>query len=307
MFRIILLLFLSTQLFSQNIPSQYKLPIVYIEIPDNYGQYKPNGTGFVVRIPLNMHRGWEYLVTAKHVIVDSYTKKVYDTILLRLNLKNGSFTEGFIALNQNAPNKNVFFSNDPSVDLAVIPISLLDTVFDIKFIPVSNLFRSRRDFDTSYVREGTNVFYTGLFSPYLGYKKNEPIVRFGKVCLITDEKIVWDSAKSEISDLFLVETTTFGGNSGSPMFSYPFPLPTSDTSIHRDSSKDSVDFIGIVKGYYGEKTALDYDKVNTSIMIPKYTSNVGITGVIPSYLLYEILYLPELEQARQTEKRKINQ
>ncbi len=72
----------------------------------------------------------------------------------------------------------------------------------------------REDFKKLNIREGTEVFFTGLFVPYSGYERMYPIVRFGRVSLVTEEKIKW---KDQLMDLYLIESGSFGGNSGSPV------------------------------------------------------------------------------------------
>jgi len=295
-------LVLSVNLYAQNVPEQFKLPITFIAVKDVEGKLKYNGTGFIASIPLDSANLWLYLVTAKHVIVDEADNRLCDTIWVRINsFENSSYVLP-IELYGDGPDKDVYFHSDTSVDLAVIGITANTTLLNFRSIGESSLFKSKTEFDTSYVKEGTNVFYTSMFSPYLGYKKNSPIVRFGKVSLITDEKLLWDSAKNELANLFLVETTTFGGNSGSPVFSYEMPFQLTDTSNHHNFSKDSTKMIGVIKGSYLENMPMGLKQ--TSAMVPTYTSNVGISGVIPSYLLYEILHSDELERIRKNLTKK---
>jgi hypothetical protein len=294
---------LGLKLLAQNIPEAFKLPIIFIAVKDNKGKLNYNGTGFFVSVPLDSAHYWLYLVTAKHVITDEADNRLYDSIWVRVNgFKNSSYVFP-ITIFDRGPLQDVDFHSDPSVDLAVITV--VSTSTDLDYIPIgdSHLFKSRKDFDSSYVKEGTDIFYTGMFTSYLGYRRNVPIVRFGKVSLITDEKLLWDSAKNELSDLFLVETTTFGGNSGSPVFSYevPFSLGLQNP---RNTSKDSIMMIGVIKGSYLENMPIGFKE--TSSMIPTYTSNVGISGVIPSYLLYEILHGARLETERNKYLRNQN-
>ena len=280
------------------------MPIVFIAVPNEKGKFEFNGTGFICTIPFDSTGVWAYLVTAKHVVINENTDKPFDNIVVRINSLNDSSYSIPFKIVANGLQKNIFFNPDTSVDLVVFGIALDINVLKWASIGDNLMFKSKKDFDTSYVKEGTNIFYTGMFSPYLGYKKNVPIIRFGKMSLITDEKLLWDSAKNELSNLFLVETTTFGGNSGSPVFSYDLPYRFIDTLNHHDPLKDSVKFIGIIKGSYLENVPIGFKQ--TSNMIPTYTSNVGISGVIPSYFLYEILYGSELKKVRQGYKKEFN-
>lgn len=52
----------------------------------------------------------------------------------------------------------------------------------------------------------------------MGEHRNNPIVRFGRVALLPEDKIPWqENGKSaESVELYLLETQSYGGNSGSP-------------------------------------------------------------------------------------------
>ena len=280
--------FISKIACSQNIPSYFKKTPVFIFSLAENGETKPIGTGFFL-IVIDSGEGFGYLVTNKHVITDPNTKSYFSTIKIRYNKLDKTFDNRIIRLSGSEGLSHVFIHSDSSVDLAVIPYVINDA--DVSYSTEQDLFKSKIAFDTSYIAEGTNIFYTGMFSPYLGYKKNYPITRFGKVALITDEKILFDSTEPK-ANLLLAETTTFGGNSGSPVFAYG-----SDYKITSNDSSDPVNFreqnhvhiylIGIIKGYYGEDSPITFKR--TSVMAPTYSTNIGITAIIPSYLVYEIL------------------
>lgn len=240
------------------------------------------------------------LVTAKHVISDPSNTLPYNQIQITYNKKNSIKDSVVVNLKIVGPSQNVYYHADSSVDLAVIPLLLGLDSSDINFSFLPELFKSKEDFDTSYIKPGTNLFYTGMFSPYLGYNKNYPITRFGKVALITDEKIQFERYEPK-ANLLLAETTTFGGNSGSPVFAYG-----SDYKINSNDSTDRINtkeqnhvaifLVGIMKGYFQENNPIAF--MNTSTMTPTYSSNIGIAAIIPSYFLYEILQSPRLASIR---------
>ena len=282
---------LSSLIYSQAIPPEFKKTVAFIFIKDDAGKIIPNGTGFFVSIPDSSIKKVEfvYLVTAKHVIENNLTKDFYDRIYIRINKRNGNFDT--IPITLIAQNGQSFVIND-NIDLAVIPLAPDISKYDYQSIPIDVLFKTKEEFDTSYVKEGTNVFYSGLFSPYLGYNSNNPIIRFGRVALLPTENIFWDSSNAK-QNLFLVETTTYGGNSGSPLFSYSSPFSLNG-SLNVGDPK--IKLAGIIKGYSGEKTPVEYVQSSMNLM---YTSNIGITAVIPSYLLYQILEGNSLENLRE--------
>jgi hypothetical protein len=54
-----------------------------------------------------------------------------------------------------------------------------------------------------------------IVCPYQGVRRNFPIVRHGKLAMISDEPIPWSDGVTE--DLYLADLMSFGGNSGSPV------------------------------------------------------------------------------------------
>ena len=277
--------------YSQAIPSEFNKTVVFIFIRDGNDSIVPNGTGFFVSKPFpnDSSRSFIYLVTAKHVIQDVKTNKFFNEIYIRINKKPLNFDT--ISLKLIMPS-GVTFMAEHDIDLAVIPLAPDIKKYDYEPVPEELLFKRKSEFDSSYVKVGTNVFYCGLFSPYLGYKSNNPIVRFGRISLLPSEDILWDNTDAK-QDLFLVETTTYGGNSGSPMFSYNTPFQFNG-SINVSSS--DVKLAGIIKGYSGEKTPVEYIKASMNLM---YTSNIGITAVVPSYILYQMIEGNQLQKVRE--------
>lgn len=76
------------------------------------------------------------------------------------------------------------------------------------------------------ISERDEVFFTGLFAPFIGETKDYPLVRFGKLSLLTDEKIEIQKygEPRRLADLYLVECQSQGGFSGSPVFFYLNPI-----------------------------------------------------------------------------------
>jgi hypothetical protein len=298
---------LSRIVVAQNIPSKYKKTVVFLSTIDGNGKVTPSGTGFFVLVADSPNL-FGYLVTAKHVITNKENKMLYPGLQMRFNRRNQSFAALSVALFIDGHAKNVFTHTDTSVDLAVIPGIIDIKEADIQFSVENELFKSKMDFDTSYIKEGTNIFYTGMFSPYLGRKHNSPITRFGKVALLADENIVFDSMEPA-EDLILAETTTFGGNSGSPVFAYgsDYKIDSHDPSDPINSKEQNhvpIYLLGVIKGYFGENSPIQF--IAASAMIPTYSSNVGITAIVPSYFLYEILEGEELKNQRKKINHKNN-
>lgn len=287
---------------SQNIPIFFRTTVVFLSNPDEYGESHNIGTGFFVSVP-DSNLTYGYLVTAKHII-NPEGKISLTSLQISFNTKHQKRDSLLLKLYPFGPKRNIFYHRDASVDLVVIPLAIGGDNADVGYCFINQLFKSKIDFDTSYIKPGTNIFYTGMFSPYIGYEKNYPITRFGKVSLITDEKIQFEKSGLK-ANLIMAETTTFGGNSGSPVFAYG-----SEYKINSHDSTDAINtkeqnnvpiyLMGIMKGYFQENNPIKF--VNTSAMTPTSTNNIGVAAIIPSYLLFDIIESSELQAFREKYK-----
>ena len=271
------------------IPGQVKEIVVFVYVPNRDGVPIPNGTGFLVGVEDTTRTGFSfvYLVTVKHVI-QKLDESFFPTVYIRLNKKGGGTGLIPLQVNTEEKGKNVFFHEDSTVDLAVIVAVPDQLSFEYKFLP-HHYITTRDDAQKLRIREGDEAFFLGLFIPHIGEGRNLPIVRFGRVALIADEKINWQGTKI---DLFLIETISIGGNSGSPVFFYfgpdrePGQLRLGDPILK---------LAGIVKGSIDARHPLEFIETDT---LPITRSTIGITGVIPAHKLYEILFGAELKRQR---------
>lgn len=298
-FSVILLLFIfSKSVMATTIPQQIKEVVTFIFIKNGSGQFIPNGTGFFVGVKdeNDPNISYVYLVTAKHVLLDDNRASLFNSVYIRLNKKAGGSQIIEIPLcGLNAV--NVYNHKDPRVDIAIIPMAPDPDIFDCKCIPM-DMITTKKKFKELNITEGDETFFIGLFTPYFGKQKNYPITRFGRVALITDEKILWKDKNDKVSKkipLYLVESQSFGGNSGSPVFFY-FGI-----TREPDSLSGTYKFLlaGIIKGCYLD--AKEIQVVETR-KIPISRENVGIAAVIPAYKLYELLFSNELRKIRPNKK-----
>jgi hypothetical protein len=286
------------------IPAEVKKIVTFIFPADGQGNLlrdpktnnpTPYGTGFFVAVKNDFGQGmYGYLVTAKHVLKDYHgndATKVY----LKLNKLHGNAE--FIALDLNqSGHRMVFTHSDPSVDVAVIPASPSEAIFDFKVIP-EYMLTTKAVFDEFNMTEGSDVFIVGLLTTYYGERKNNPIFRFGHVAMFPDGPIDWVDYRGQSeqrAQLYLIETQSYAGNSGSPVF----------FSLGADSSPKGgfvlsspvIKLSGIIRSVFNDP-AFDFlqtPTVSTSVALP----NIGIAAVTPSYLLDEILFSNELRKFR---------
>jgi len=267
------------------IPPDIKNTVCFIFIANAKGEKVPNGTGFLVGVKAEKEpeRTFGYLVTAKHVLKDE-NGNLYSSVFIRLNKKDN--TAELIELK--LAGQKICTHSDDTVDIAVIPAWPDEARYDFKVIP-SELLMTKEIFDKEKITEGDEVFFVGLFTNYFGEQKNVPVTRFGRVAMITDEKINWDG---KMTDLYLLETQSFGGNSGAPVFFYLNQTRQPGLLILGASK---IFLAGVMQG-----TFLDAEKVRfvQTQNVPISVQNAGIAAVVPAYKLREILFGDELTEMR---------
>lgn len=274
---------------SEDIYLQIKKCVTFIGT-GNEKAFNILGTGFFIGVPVEdqADRTTGYFVTAKH-IVQGNNGQFLPSIILRLNTLNGSLSYSEIDLRE----AKVYTHDDQIVDIAVIPLRPKEKIIEFKMIP-SKMICTKEIIDKNEIREGVNVFFTGLFSSYFGHQRNQPIFRFGKLALMTDEPIDWkEKDKPPIStNLYLVECQSFGGNSGSPVF---FEVNAKLKKGEWAIGPPSVYLAGIVKGSFLSASEVQQP---SSIDKPFSYENVGISAITPAFKLNEILFRTDVIEAR---------
>lgn len=273
------------------IPSEFKSVVAFIFIENEKGGHVPNGTAFFVGVKnasdpniFNV-----YLVTAKHVLYKPNTTKFLDKVFVRLNKKEGGVEIIPIPIKTEGKKRTVFTHNDPNVDIAIIPCLPDQAKYDFKFLP-DDMITTKEAYKKLKIREGSEVFFTGQFLHHLGVERNYPIVRFGRVALVTDEKIEWELGKQ--MDLYLIEAGSYGGNSGSPVF---FSLGSDREPGSIIIGSTIYKLAGIMQG-----TFLDAQKIRVTETknVPISVSSMGIAAVVPGYKLHEVLFSEEVKKSR---------
>jgi len=316
------LIVLAENVLAERIPSDIKQIVTFI-----YGEKKESvglceevhldkaaffcasGTGFFVGVPdsTNPEFSYTYLVTAKHVLYDEKTNSLYPSIVTHLNKRGGGVLRGQIPLVTDGKDKTIYFHSDPTVDLAVIPHGWPKSdIIEGKVFP-EKLISDKASLKNLHIEEGTEVFFTGLFTQHVGAKRNYPIFRFGHLALVTEEKFNWNGQSTE---LYLMESGSYGGNSGSPVFFFlDLDRPP------QDLREGPLRLVGVMMG-----TVLDQPQLDPVIAMSKdgeikqldeagkkvwalNKSKVGIAAVVPAYKLLEILQGTELEERRRAASR----
>ena len=328
------LIVLAENVFADRIPSDIKqiVTFVYVEVEKPKDKDKlarlsghceetgldtsilvcPTGTAFFVGVldSTNPELSYTYLVAAKHVLYDEKTKSFIPRIFTRLNKRGGGILRGEIPLVTDGKEKTIYFHSEPTVDLAVIQHGWPKSdIIDGKVFP-EKLISDKASLKTLHIEEGTEVFFTGLFTQHIGAKRNYPIFRFGHLALVTEEKFNWNG---QLTELYLMESGSYGGNSGSPVFFFlDLDRPPQDlregplrlAGVMQGTVLDDLPQLDpvIAMSKEGEAKQL-LDEAGEKILALN-RSKIGIAAVVPSYKLLEILHSPELEERRRAASNK---
>ena len=267
-----------------------KSSIIFIYLPNAKGDLQPNGTGFFIGVDDTVHGGaYVYIVTSKHVLWDTSTKSFVPNGWLRLNRKGGDATFVRMPMRTTGSGKNVFIHPDSTVDLVVIQGIPDQEKYDFGFLPYA-LIRNTKEIKKLGLGEGTDVFFPALFVPHTGEHKNYPIIRFGKLAMMSDERISWDG---QLQRLFLIESISVGGNSGAPVFLWFDPRMKPGELLSYDEKR--IRLVGVMQGYFELQRAIGFRKTQIT---PIYGSHTGISAVVPVDFLQDILSAPEVAISR---------
>ena len=270
--------------------NEIKKCVTFIFIEQN-GQLVPNGTGFFVGVEneenSNLHM--VYLVTAKHVL-QNQEGALLSSVVIRLNTSDGN--SKMIKAEFTKKNK-VFTHPDSDVDLALFRCLPDPSVYDFKMIRTEEI-SDKQTIDKHEISEGDEVFFAGLFTSHVGQKKNQPIIRFGRVALMSDEKVEWKEKgkPQKLLDLYLLECQSYGGNSGSPVF---FQLSPIRKPGQINFGGPMIFLAGVMSGSFLSGSELQVTETKQNIFS---LQNIGIAAVTPGYKLKELLFSEELVKSR---------
>jgi hypothetical protein len=265
-----------------------------VEFTKDNKQWNAFGTGFFVFLEdkrLGENKGFIYLVTNRHVAEpqEDGVKYPVGKTFIKLNFKqtqNGAESEEDL-IPMTGP-LHWYFSKDESVDLAVMPLGVKDTV-DVEAFPVS-LFATEDVIEKSQIAEGDSVLYTGYFSNFPNMKRVQPIVREGFIAMFPNELI--NTTLHKPGKIYLADIHVYEGNSGGPLFV--------NIAGFRNGSVIAGGFpyllLGVVSGYYSEDAEF---KLNVATTLEgKAKGNSGIATVVPADELKKILDSAELQKYR---------
>jgi vacuolar-type H+-ATPase subunit F/Vma7 len=148
---------------------------------------------------------------------------------------------------------------------------------------------------------GDEILFPGLFHPHKGESRNIPIVRLGNIAALREETVL--NRNGCAMDVYLVESRSIGGLSGSPVFIDLAVLKRAHQPIagamaaHSEALPfwERFKLIGVIHGHFDWEDKIPDNA--TSLRDSKFGINTGIAIVIPSEKILE-----NLEFAVKTEK-----
>jgi hypothetical protein len=166
----------------------------------------PKGTGFLVVAgpPLS----GIFLVTARHV-----AEKLHAPFVVRFNHKDG---KARLLEFERPEDARWCFHDDPTVDIAVMPIKIPSS-FDGSALSVDSLLdpeRAPKIWDE--MGAGDPICVIGLFHFHHGQQVNLPMVHSGTIGMLPGDELIPINGK--LVEGYLVQTNAISGCSGSPVF-----------------------------------------------------------------------------------------
>lgn len=261
-----------------------------------YGQ----GTGFLVAVPdsrLPPNQSFIYLVTNRHVaeaidnvggICEKF-KILWTSATWNLKSSSDGQLEHTIVA-PNPPGVRWYFPADPSIDLAVVPITLDMTRDDVEFVDLSDFITP--DLLRDRFGIGDKILFAGLFTPFEGAHEIQPILREGMLAMLPDGPI--PSTLCKPSDVYLADVHAIEGNSGSPVFMTPrFTL---GGMVAGSNGVVPYGLLGVISGYENENENLTLQATTT--FSGSIQANSGISIIVPAWQLKDLLESPPLQKLR---------
>jgi hypothetical protein len=262
--------------------------------------YRPFGNAFIVEHPSldvtgrDYEPGYEYLVTAKHLVDDG---KKHGDLFLRLNKKDGRKDHIRITGKWHYANDTEGFDSD----VAIIRFNPGSNEYVYGALPSYGLIHDRNErlpveLLHADVGLGDDLCTVGLFSAYYGENRNIPILTFGTIAAMPDRsEPLKDKRTGKAYEAYLIEMRSIAGLSGSPVFLMVDPEGKASKRIASPVTL----LLGMVRSYwyYNIDSGVLY---HSSEILPEV--NVGISSVTPSQKILELLKGEEMTKEREREQ-----
>lgn len=247
------------------------------------------GTGFFMHLTLeddpSTPRTQLLLITNRHVVAG------HDEVVLRLNGVNGNAVCQPFPLKSSPPDQNFFQPDRADVDLVALQVKAPtdtnpasighDCLLDIERIKLVG------------VTEGSEVFTAGYFLGYAGFQKNLPLIRSGKVAMLSDEYWLTSDAMPIPQQAYMCELGITHGASGSPVFIAPEQIRVRPGATSPDSRNVGTRVLGVVKGFPPLSIPIEF-----SIPVTDAVGGIAVSRVMTVYTKTEAPGLATVEPAQ---------
>lgn len=274
------------------IPNELLKCVAFLGFKNQHNEYGFAGSSFWISRPgpddIKEDYRPAYLATAAHVIATIEKKSADGRVWLRINTKSGGqqWYETPLARWTTHP--------DPSVDLAVAKIGIAGDWDHITWpmeLCVVNEQLDTVDTGDRKVELGDELCFAGLFYPHKGEKRNIPVVRIGNISALRNEPVT--NRDGIPMDLYLVESRSIGGLSGSPVFidiiTAKRVLPPSSgymAAAYLPNSPARFKLFGVIHGHFGNDMEPDATADDGK---ERLNVNMGIAMVIPAEKLTKVI------------------
>ena len=259
------------------IPKQLLKAIAFVSEDREELDYR--ATPFVVSVPFDDRTGCMHLVTARHVAAKLSDGKA--TVAF-----NGK--DGLPLWMQNGTRVPWYFHEDPSVDIAILPMaSARLNDYEYQDIPTKMFVTEERQ-EQYDLGIGDDVFSLSLFRTYVGQERLSPIARAGVIAMLPEGR--FPHPKFGSVETYLIDSWSMGGYSGSPVFvrdTVKVQALGADGQPRPFSAAGDFHLLGLLSGHITLPSARSG---------PDQDTRVGL--VVPARKILEALHSPELSSIR---------
>jgi hypothetical protein len=271
--------------------------VIFLGVIDRTGAFVPYGTGFVVMWSQEaIDVAFSYLVTAKHVLDDMQASGC--PIAARFNTKQGNAAIGRI----NAIQDWFYHPTDKKCDVAISHFNAANELIDYRGVLLNDApadapsGKKGGALTDAYIAEndvgcGDEVYTAGLLVRHFGASRNIPVVRTGNIAAMPEEPVDLGNKLGHQS-VYLIESRSIGGLSGSPVFLHTTPYRvTQEGDIKAKHGHQTEYLIGVNIGLF--ETGAHSDKLPSDTETRREhfleTMSAGIAIVVPIQRVIEII------------------
>ena len=272
--------------------------IVFLGVMDGQGRFAPYGTGFIGRWQESELLVFCYIITAKHVVEDM--RATGRPMVIRINTRDGKSDFAHVT-----DNLWVTHPDDDKCDIAVTGIYADLHTFDFLPVDLQNGIVTSSYIEDNDIGNGAELFTTGLLTAHFGKSANVPVVRIGNIASMPDEPVDLGPDLGAQS-VYLIESRSIGGLSGSPVFLHTPPHRVIRSDIKMMTGHRSEYLLGVNIRMFESKADADDIRADTASQRKIFldTMSAGIAIVVPIQRAIEIIETKFEEQRANAVKRK---